>query len=1509
MIDDYSAGIETEGSVVVGAGAVGEIETGHDRDWFAVELVAGRTYTIDLKGRSTGDGTLVDPVLRGLYDGDGVPVRNVFDDDGGEGDNSRVTFTATETGTYYIEATGFHASGGSYLVAVSDVSGPEAPPAVGAPADADSVHGWATDLGDIAGREGARFLRGSVDGEGDGIDYYRFELSEAKQVVLGLRRQDADADLYIEDAQGTVLHSSSASGTTSEALSATLLAGTYYVRIEAKEAGSNGYMFRYGVEDVDADEVARLTGAPPPDAEAMRAGGTDLGDITELDGPRFPRGRVDGVEDRIDYYRFTLSEAKEVVLGLRRQDADADLFIEDEDGTVLHAGESAGTANEALRATLLAGTYYVRIEAREEGANAYVFRYGVGEPDAEEVARLEQQGAPQAPAFAGEGYAFDLAENADGSGERVSLGSVSATDPDSPALTYSIEAGNDAGLFEVDGATGELFYAGVGEDYESGPTSFELTVRASDGELSSDTPVTVNVTGVPEAPAFGHSSYAFELAENADGSGERVSLGSVSATDPDSPALTYSIEDGNDAGLFEVDEATGALFYAGAGEDYESGVTQYELTVRASDGTLFAETPVTVTVTDVAEAPLAKKSEPEGEDLPSDRTTTGVVVVDDDPVRGQVGERDDADWFAVELEAGETYRFTVEGDESAGDGLDSPWLRGIRDPEGALVAETGGDSSETDSGVRGGRGIGTRSLGIRQVDVRSGDDGQDDELIFTAQRDGVHHVDVRSKNGDTGDYLLTARQVRSVSEPAGEDFPADRTTTGVVAVNGSATGDIERSGDQDWFAVTLDAGKSYRIDLEGSWTRPVTLRNPYLRGVHDADGSLIPGTSYDDEGIGYNSRLVFEPKTAGTYYIAAGAHGGGTGTYRVSVTDVGDDDDYRADTSTTGTVAVDGSTRAKIDYEGDRDWFAVTLEAGTTYRIDQKGETRQEGLYICQIYGIHDSSGTLLPGTMNYNVGMVGYSAVLFTPVATGTYYVAAGAFQTPLIVVTGTYDLSVSVATDDDDYTADRSTTGTVAVGGSETGNIERPNDRDWFAVTLDAGRCYRVDLDIDRSDYYTTVGDPYFRGIHDSNGDLLPGTTNDDADWNTNSRVFFTPEVGGIHYIAAGAAGDDVGTYRISVTEFADDYLANSSTTGAVAVGGSTAGDIESPGDRDWFAVTLQAGTAYQIDVEGTPTGQGSLRDPYLRGIYDSSGTLLPGTTDDSSGVNNFNTSNGRIAFVPDADGIYYIAAGSLRGPPGTYRVFVRELDRTDDDYTADASTTGTVAVGGSVTGDIELPNDRDWFEVTLEADTLYRIDLEGSYTNQGTLYDPYLRGVYDSNGDLLPGTTNDEGGNMYNSRVYVMPEADGTYYIAAGGDTGRTGTYRLSVRDTGGTDDYTRSTSTTGTVAVGGSTTGDIEYVGDHDWFGVTLEADTTYRIGLEGWSTWPERKGTLRDPYLRGIHDSDGNLLPGTKNDNAGYGTHNSRVVFTPEDPGTYYIAAGAGHHWNGGTYELSIEEVI
>ena len=167
-----------------------------------------------------------------------------------------------------------------------------------------------------------------------------------------------------------------------------------------------------------------------------------------------------------------------------------------------------------------------------------------------------------------------MAENADGRANRLSLGRVTATDPDSDAVVrYSLVGGNDSSLFDIEETSGELFYVGAGEDFEGGVTSYELTVRASDAAHTVDTTVTVTVTDAPEAPAFAKESYAFELAENVDGRVNRLSLGTVTATDPDSDTVRYSLLGGNDSSLFAIDaRRAGNCSTSALGEDFEGGV-------------------------------------------------------------------------------------------------------------------------------------------------------------------------------------------------------------------------------------------------------------------------------------------------------------------------------------------------------------------------------------------------------------------------------------------------------------------------------------------------------------------------------------------------------------------------------------------------------------------------------------------------------------------------------------------------------------------------------------------------------------------------------------------------------------------------------------------------------------------------------------------------------------------------------------------------------------------------
>ena len=1318
----------TSGLGLVDEGAVtGDVEAPGDVDWFAVQLVAGRTYQIDVRGQPTGDGTLVDPHLHGVYDEDGGLIGGTTDFDSGTSHNSRLLFTAPGEGTHYIAASGGNGTQaygtGTYELEVSDVR---------APVFAESG--------------------------------YRFALSE----------------------------------------------------------NVDGSVNRQSLGVVEA---------------------------TDPDGGSVRYSLVDGN-------------------GSRRFAIDADT------GEVFYVGPGedyeSGVTSHDLKVQASDGSYSTEV-----------------------TVTVTVTDVAEAPAFGEERYAFALAENTDGSDNRLSLGTVEATDPSGDAVHYSLAGGNESGLFAIDETSGEFYYVGVGEDYESGVTTYQLTVRARDETRTVDTMVTVTVVDAPEAPLFAEESYAFALAENTDGSDNRLSLGAVKATDPDGDAVRYSLSGGNESGLFAIDEASGELYYVGAGEDFESDAGPYELTVQASDGTHTVDAMVTVTVVDDPsdfEKSIEPQgsSEPAGEDLPAGRETSGEVRVDAEPVEGTLRSPSDRDWFAVTLAPGRTYAFNLEGDTPRG-GIDAaPAIRGLRDANGDPVA-----------GIVGGVEVryatdAAAAEAVYYVEVGGGGDSGQGSSATRGFGTRSSVVDTRGNSDGGSDYRLWASDITETRDTT-DDYRSGVMTTGVVTEGGSVMGEIERSGDRDWFAVELVEGRLYRIDLEGHWTKAGTLLNAYLRGVYDAIGNLIDGTPNDNSGVGFNSRGYFMAPEAGTYYVAAGGYGGSEGTYTLSVRDVTDGvpDDFAAGTGTSGRVEVGGKATGKIEYAGDRDWFAVTLDAGRLYQIDLEGlDTGAGTLRDPYLRGVHDADGNRIDGTRNNDSGAGLNSRGYFKAEEPGTYYAAAGTRENEV----GTYTLSVTDVTDD--FASGTWTSGTVEVGGTATGEIEILRDTDWFAVILEAGKAYRIDLE-GRDTGAGTLRDPYLRGVHGADGNRIDGTTNDNSGAGKNSRVFFTAPEADTYYVAAGSRNTyEVGTYTLSVTEVVDDFAADTDTTGTVTVGDTVTGEIDLPRDTDWFAVDLEAGKVYRIDLEGWDTRAGTLRDPYVRGVHDADGNLIDGTTDDNGGAGY----NSRVFFAASAaaDATYYVSAGDSGSSIGTYTLSVTEIV---DDYASDTDTTGTVTVGGTATGEIKYPGDRDWFAVDLEAGKVYRIYLEGRDTRAGTLRDPYLFGVHDGDGDLIGDTTNDNGGGGHNSRVFFTAvEEGGTYYVSAGGSGSSIGTYTLSVIE--GVDDYASDTDTTGTVMVGGTATGEIETSEDRDWFAVDLEAGKVYWIGLKGWDAGA---GTLRNPYLRGIHDGDGDLIGGTTDDNSGSG-HNSRVFFMAKEGGTYYVSAG-GSGSSIGTYMLSVIEGV
>ncbi len=130
---------------------------------------------------------------------------------------------------------------------------------------------------------------------------------------------------------------------------------------------------------------------------------------------------------------------------------------------------------------------------------------------------------------------FSIAEN---SANGTVVGTVLATDPDASTTfqDWTITAGNESGIFALDGSTGELTVLdGTQLDYETS-SSYVLSVTVSDGVQTSVVgTITVDVTDVNESPIAGDTAVTTD---------EDTTYSSTLpvATDVDGDSLIYSLD-------------------------------------------------------------------------------------------------------------------------------------------------------------------------------------------------------------------------------------------------------------------------------------------------------------------------------------------------------------------------------------------------------------------------------------------------------------------------------------------------------------------------------------------------------------------------------------------------------------------------------------------------------------------------------------------------------------------------------------------------------------------------------------------------------------------------------------------------------------------------------------------------------------------------------------------------------------------------------------------------------
>ena len=262
------------------------------------------------------------------------------------------------------------------------------------------------------------------------------------------------------------------------------------------------------------------------------------------------------------------------------------------------------------------------------------------------------------------------------------------------------------------------------------------------------------------------------------------------------------------------------------------------------------------------------------------------------------------------------------------------------------------------------------------------------------------------------------------------------------------------------------------------------------------------------------------------------------------------------------------------------------------------------------------------------------------------------------------------------------------------------------------------------------------------------------------------------------------------------------------------------------------------------------------------------------------------------------------------------------------------GTLSPGQEITGEIEAEFQFKSYKLVVEPGEKYRVDMKGAATGDGTLSDPWISGIkgafdtargvelqpvwYDElgriqtesslpsgdtvqldqygrmyieytndNGEIVlrpPMGANDDGGEGFNARLFLVNFPASEYLIAVSGapNPTATGTFVISLTEVS-EDDYSADASNAGTVSTDAPAPGNLEVPGDEEWFAVELQVGVRYVIEVQG-RGGPEY---LQTPGLVGIYDESGALVDGTQA--ADDGPQRSLLYFTPASDGIFYIA--------------------
>lgn len=675
-----------------------------------------------------------------------------------------------------------------------------------------------------------------------------------------------------------------------------------------------------------------------------------------------------------------------------------------------------------------------------------------------------------------------------------------------------------------------------------------------------------------------------------------------------------------------------------------------------------------------------------------------------------------------------------------------------------------------------------------------------------------------------------------------DDYAGSERTTGKLAVNGTVKGQLQRPHDEDWFAVSLEAGVTYYLKLTSF--SPVDIDQLAVAFFDPREDRIVAGTNGDWD---KNFALEFKPATSGVYYALAAniADNLVVSDYSLSLAPRSTPDDFSSDAHTQGVLTVGASSRGVFEQKGDVDWFKFHAEKGYCYQLDRESLGAQFPVKgFASSMHVVDAQGRIVT-TPSFGG---------FNPVESGDYYVAvAGATE-------GAYGITVKQWRDD--FPQFPGTDGRLVNGSTVSGSIDYEHDADWLRIEVEKGKYYTFKLRNEQN-----FG--FWLSLYDEAGESLPNfslTAKDGTQWTWQATGTGTVYLA-LEREMTTRIIDYATPYSVSLAVSEDDIGQDAAQAGNLSIGATVHGTMQNGADRDAFKATLEAGVTYRFGLTAEDGGE------YLK--------LDVASANDSTALASKRVGNGgAIEFTPSSPGEYLVTVGSDGGVKLNL-AYTLAAERASDDWAANMAGAGQLIVGTDAGGKLENTADRDWHAVRFEAGNTYWI--EAKYSSDA---DTALR-VLDAAGNPLKGYTEN---SLFPGPLSFTPGMSGTYYVEVTPRFDRTGNYmvtaELGTRDDGGDSMATATALPAGTVF-----NGNLEVGSDSDVFRLDVVTGQTYVLN---WNT----------SVFPGINvkltTAEGKALPGITPGTAYLG---DRAAFLAESTGPVYVTVKGS---KAGTYQIGSE---